>query len=257
MPRPFFAYLHFLPPHDPYNPRREFVGMFDDGWAPPAKPMHPLSDGVSEASLNEERRHYDENIAYVDSEFGRFHQFMEESGLLDTTYLMVTSDHGELFERGVLKHITPVLFEPVIRVPLLVSAPGQQTRVDVQTPTSSVDIVPTLLRIAGLEKPIWCEGEVLPSLGGDVGFSRNIYALEAKMSERNGQLNIHSLALLTDRYKLVRYRGYDKYPDAYEMYDLSDDPEELNNIYQARPEVARDLSAIMAEQWIRTVGSSV
>jgi arylsulfatase A-like enzyme len=150
-----------------------------------------------------------------------------------------------------------VLFEPVIRVPLLVSAPGQQTRVDVQTPTSSVDIVPTLLRIAGLEKPTWCEGAVLPSLGGDVGLPRNIYALEAKMSERNGQLNIHSLAQLTDRYKLVRYRGYEKYPDAYEMYDLSDDPEELNNIYQARPEVARDLSAIMAEQWVRAVGSSV
>src|SRR5438093_10478077 len=120
MPQPFMAYLHFLPPHDPYAPRRDFIGRFDDGWNPKPKPLHPLTDHVPIDRLNRYRREYDEYIAYVDAEFGRLYDFMREKRVLDNTYLFVTSDHGELFERGVWEHITPLLFEPVIRVPLLI-----------------------------------------------------------------------------------------------------------------------------------------
>ena len=65
--------------------------------------------------------------------------------MLDDTYVIVTSDHGEMFERGIRGHVTPTLYEPVIRVPLLIAKPGQREREDVYAPTSCVDLLPTLL----------------------------------------------------------------------------------------------------------------
>src|SRR5438094_9979296 len=88
---------------------------------------------------------------------------MDRNGILDNTYVVFTSDHGELFERGVWGHITPVLFEPVIRVPLLISKPGQQKKQNVYTHTSCVDILPPLLHLSGINKPDRREGQVLPS----------------------------------------------------------------------------------------------
>src|SRR5215469_249685 len=251
-PRPFLAYLHFLPPHDPYTTRREFVGQFDDGWNPPPKPFHPLSDREPDQRLNQRRREYDEYIAYVDAEFGRLHQFMDRNGILNNTYVIFTSDHGELFERGVWGHITPVLFEPVIRVPLLISKPGQQTREDVHTPTSCVDILPTLLHVAGIDKPDWCEGEVLPSIAEQKPSpERTIFCLEAKSNSRYGPLRKRTVSVISGRYKLVHYLGYNGYDDQYEMYDLTDDPEELDNIYPFRKSAAADLQAFLRERLIR------
>ena len=57
---PFFGYFHFLPPHEPYHTRKEFVRMFRDGWAPVSKPSHVFSDGYSEKDLQSKRRWYDE-----------------------------------------------------------------------------------------------------------------------------------------------------------------------------------------------------
>ena len=78
MPRPFLAYLHFLPPHDPYRARQDFVDRFADGWAPEPKPAHPLSAGVNEEFVVNARREYDEYIAYADAEFGRLRQLHDE-----------------------------------------------------------------------------------------------------------------------------------------------------------------------------------
>jgi arylsulfatase A-like enzyme len=251
-PRPFLAYLHFLPPHDPYTTRREFVGRFDDGWNPPPKPFHPLSDREPDQRLNQRRREYDEYIAYVDAEFGRLYRFMNRNGILNDTYVIFTSDHGELFERGVWGHITPVLFEPVIRVPLLISKPGQQTREDVHTPTGCVDILPTLLHIAGIDKPDWCEGEVLPAIAAEKPPpGRSIFCLEAKSNSRYGPLRKRTVSVISGRYKLVHYLGYNGYDDQYEMYDLTDDPEELDNIYPFRKSAASDLQALLRERLIR------
>ncbi len=81
--------------------------------------------------------------------------------------MIFSSDHGEMFERGTHGHSTPLLYEPVIRVPLLISSPGQLERKDIHTLTSNVDILPTLAHISGLPVPDWAEGEVLPGLGGE------------------------------------------------------------------------------------------
>ena len=81
--------------------------------------------------------------------------------------MILTSDHGEMFQKGVSGHSTPLVFEPGVRVPLIISAPGQRQRQDVHALTSTVDLLPSLLQIAGKATPAWCEGEPLPYLGGE------------------------------------------------------------------------------------------
>lgn len=249
MPEPFLAYLHFLPPHDPYHARKDFVGRFADGWAPTPKPTHPLSAGVTEKFLINARLEYDEYIAYADAELGRLLAFMEVNGLLDTTYVIVTSDHGELFERGIWEHITPVLFEPLIRIPLVVAKPAQRVRRDVYAPTSCVDILPTLLRVAGIQRPEWCEGELLPSVGDqEAAADRAVYCVDAKGSSRFGPLAKRTVSLIRDHYKLIHYLGYAEYDDVYEMYDLNNDPQELRNIYSFRRGIASDLKGLLNDK---------
>jgi choline-sulfatase len=249
MPRPFLAYLHFLPPHDPYRARQDFVGRFADGWAPQPKPTHPLSAGVTEEFVANARREYDEYIAYADAEFGRLLDFMQAKGILDTTYVIVTSDHGEMFERGIWEHITPVLFEPIIRIPLIISQPGQSRRRDVHELTSSVDVVPTMLQVAGLPKPDWCEGEPLPLLGDrEAGTERAVYSLDAKESSKFGPLTKRTVALIRGRYKIIHYLDYAEYDDVYELYDLRDDPRELRNIYSPSSGIASDLKTLLRQR---------
>ena len=103
-PQPFVAYFHLFPPHEPYCPRREFVGRFDDGWTPLEKETRRLSPGYLQKNLNQWRMEYDEYVAHTDAEFGRLNAFLARIGLLDNSIVIVTSDHGQLFERGVHGH---------------------------------------------------------------------------------------------------------------------------------------------------------
>jgi len=241
---PSVAYLHLWSPHDPYVPTREFEGLFLDGWAPEPKPSHRLVDPHrhhSVRTLNENRRHYDEYIANVDAEFGRLLDRLGAQGVLDSSYLIVTSDHGEMFERGMMGHETPMLYDAIMRVPLIISAPGQSSRQDVDLPTSSVDILPTLLHLAGEAIPAWCEGQILPGLGGPEDPERSLFMMEAKTEPPSEPLRKASFANRKGRYKLIDYMGYPQYrvQHRFEMYDLENDPGELNNLY----------SESMSEAW--------
>ena len=230
--KPFLGYVHLLPPHHPYVTRKEFLNRFDDGREPVTKPTHVFSMGYSQEYLNTERRLYDETIAYVDAEFGRLYDALQNAGILDNTYLILTSDHGEMFERGIWAHNTPTLYEPIVHVPLLISSPGQTQRRDVYTPTSNVDLLPTVCQIAGLPVPAQCEGQVLSLSGNnDQKADRSVYVVEAKENPKNAPLRKATIAMIKAQYKLIYTFGYSGYPETYELYDLERDPEELNNLY--------------------------
>jgi len=232
---PSLFYIHLMPPHAPYVPSSQYRGMFDDGWSPPAKKKHRLAAGVSELRMNELRGEYDEFIANLDSEFELLLDHLQNSGLLENSYVIFTSDHGELFERGATGHSTPLVFEPVINIPLVISKPGQTVREDIHTLTSNVDLAPTLFRIAGLDIPSWCEGSVLPGFGEAVDANRSIYVVEAKSNSTREPFHKATLAMLKGQYKLILYLGYRYYREKIELYDLVNDPEELNNLYPSHP----------------------
>ncbi len=236
LPRPFLGYFHFLPPHFPYKTHRDFYERFKgDGWRPPEKPIDAaFNQGKSQERLFEWRTWYDEFILYADREFGRLFDHLEASGLLEDTWVVFTSDHGEMFERGISGHLTHALYQPVIRIPLLIFEPGRDERVDVYTPTSAIDVLPTLLEATGEAIPDWIEGEVLPPFGRrspDPG--RKLYAQVARDNHPEAALTHASLMYLKGSYKLTRYFGYGRLGEADEridLYNVEADPEELNEL---------------------------
>ncbi len=244
MPQPFCGYFHFYPPHAPYNTHREFYGRFaDDGWKPPEKPGDLFANRTAERTLDM-RTQYDEFLLYVDREFGRLFAALETSGLLDNTWVILTSDHGEMFERGIRGHLTPVLYQPVIHIPLLIFEPGRKSRLDIHTPTSAIDLLPTLLHLTGQPAASWSEGHILPPFAGPV--ERNLYAVQARYNEPFRPLSEATLMLVRDNYKLVRFFGYKELGPAgerIELYNLRDDPEELDNLYPREKELSRSLLA--------------
>ena len=239
-PRPFLGYFHLLPPHEPYTPHKDFVGIFRDGWRAEEKPRNFGALRTPEPELNLQRRLYDEYLANTDAEFGRLMDMLEEQGILDDTYVILTSDHGELFERGIRGHVTLTLYEGLSHVPLLIHAPGQNSRQDVFTRTSGVDLLPTMLQWTGQPLPDNVDGMVLPSYAAKEPTDRAVYALEAKSNAKNIELYKATVSMHRDGYKLIRYFGYTD-EDIFELYDLSNDPEELVDIFNTNPTIAARL----------------
>lgn len=248
LPQPFLGYFHLLPPHEPYTPRKEFVDIFTDNWQPPEKPKLFGAQPMPQANLNRERRLYDEYLAFTDAEIGRLLDNLEQQGVLDNTYIILTSDHGELFERGIRGHVTLTLYEGLTHIPLMIHKPGQQSREDVFQRTTAADILPTLLHLTGQPIPEWVEGAVLPTFGGATApTDRMVYSIEAKSNPKYAALTEATVAQYQDDIKLIRYFGYNA-DDSFEMYNLKDDPEELNNIYESEKGLAEELTAVLHDK---------
>ncbi|MBN2549169.1 MAG: sulfatase-like hydrolase/transferase [Anaerolineales bacterium] len=255
LPQPFLAYLHFYPPHHPYYTRREFVGLFDDGYTPLKKPRHQFSEkDLNQAELNRRRQAYDEYIAYADSEFGRLYDQLVSGGMLDSTTLLFTSDHGEMFERGIWGHNLRTLFEPVIHVPLIISRPGQTQRQDIYTPTSNVDLLPTLANWMGKPLPGWGEGQTLPTSDDSPQAARPIYSMVASHEPQRGPLAQGTFALIKGGYKLIHYRGYPEGKTAYELYNLASDPEELDDRFTREKGLAEAMREELEEKLTEKTG---
>ena len=239
-----FKYFHFLPPHDPYNTRREFVDTFaKDGFYQPLKPASYWGDPYQlEAVQLRLRRKYDEFILYADAEFYRLYNQLKENGLLDNTILVFTSDHGEIFDRGHSGHMNPLLYQPLMKIPLLIFMPGQTSRQDIYENTSATDILPTLLHLAGKPIPSWIEGEILPPYNPIPPIEeRSIFGLEAKNSSLTGPLSPASAMIVKGNYKFTSYSGYDPNPEVEELFDLANDPEELQEISDERSDITKSL----------------
>lgn len=233
--QPYFAYFHLWSPHFPYKPRQSYQKLYrGDGYIPPMKPIHPLSVGLQEDFLLAQRVLYDRQIAQVDEEFGRLVAELGKNGILENSYLMLTSDHGELFERGFIGHGFNMMYEPVLRIPLIVHAPGQIERTDVFSLTSNIDILPTLLSIAGKDIPPEVDGILLPGLGGNQDETRTIFSMAAVDNSAFRPIHKAVIAMRKQEYKLIAYLGYEEVDPPFELYDLENDPEELNNLWQVQ-----------------------
>ncbi|MFT3893779.1 MAG: sulfatase-like hydrolase/transferase [Anaerolineales bacterium] len=237
---PSFVYFHFYPPHENYCPLGQFRDIFDGGWQAEEKPIHRLSWGhKSYKELTRLNRDYDEYIASWDFEVSRLFQYLQDSGLMDRSYIVVTADHGELNERGERGHFTSMLYEPLVHVPLMILDPNATARKDIHTPTSAVDMLPTLANLAGLPIPDWTEGKLLPGYGGEEAISRSLYAMDAKTNAAYAPITKATISLMKYPWRLTYY----KYPndEQFEFYDLEQDPEELKDLYPSQLKEARML----------------
>lgn len=249
LPQPFMGYFHFMPPHGPYRTNKKYYKYFEgDDFAPIFKPfdIFSLEQDRTLDYLFRRRTNYDEYILYVDHEFGRLMDELDRVGILENAWVVLTSDHGEMFERGIWGHWTPVLYQPVIKVPLMIFEPGQNTRKDIYTNSSAVDLLPTLLHVTDQHPVDWVEGTVLPPFAPtDTDPQHSLYAVQARTNPQDEPLTVATTTLIKGQYKLMYFFGYDELGGAgserIELYDLENDPEELNDLSSTKPEIVAEL----------------
>jgi arylsulfatase A-like enzyme len=242
------GYVHCFPPHAPYVPSKDYFQLFkDDGYTPASKPVSKFVEEELK-DIQSDRRLYDAFISEVDAEFGRLFRKLRRAGALENTILVLTSDHGELFERGLMGHNTAALYDPLVHIPLLIWMPGDTQRHDIITPTSAVDVMPTLLALNGLPIPDWVEGGRLPGISPQpTQTDRSVFVLEAKRNPKYAKLGNYSVALMKGDYKLVQYVKYKGIPDTYELYNLAKDPEELTDLYGTTGDLENSLRLELTE----------
>ena len=158
--RPTFLYLHYMDVHGPYNALK---GNEDLGPVPAAYERVLTADERGRIlryfkirgakRLDDYVEAYDQGIRRWDQSFGEFMDWLEQSGRLEHTVVLVTSDHGEEFlEHGAWNHGL-TLFQEQLSVPFLVHVPGAPKRRVSDRPISLIDVGPTLLTLAGVEPP--------------------------------------------------------------------------------------------------------
>ncbi len=209
---PFFLFLHLYEPHTPYAPPERF-----SRYEP-----------------------YDGEIAYADEIVGRLFESLRGRGLYDDALIVLLSDHGEgLGDHGEQEHGV-FLYDEAIRVPLVMKLPrGRGAGQRVEVPVQHVDLLPTLLDLAGAPVPQELPGRSLRTLlaGDGEGWpTRHLYAEALYPRYHFGWSELY--ALTTDRYRYIR-------APREELYDLVADPGERENLAAQRGRTVRDLRAAL------------
>ncbi len=239
---PFFLWVHYFEPHQPYNVvPADYLSRFDGVPNP-----DPLLARVPVASPYRERvqrrlNDYDGALAFADSEFGRLISVIESYGLFDDSMIVFSADHGEtLGEHGQHGHVFG-LWQPVVHVPLIIYRPGVSPgRVDENV--SLVDVVPTVIEQFDLPDDPSLQGRALPlARSGLLGSSVLATKPEIEQADVFAETwfkETRVAMINTGRWKYVVEQKQDGSSSA-ELYDLADDPEELRN----RADEKSDLSA--------------
>lgn len=191
-------------------------------------------------------RDYLRVITSVDRNIGRVLDYLDESGLADNTLVVYTSDQGfYMGEHGWFDK--RFMYEQSFRTPLLMRLPGG-IKGDIPEMVQNIDYAPTILDLAGVEIPEDIHGEsLLPLLKGEEwkpvrkGIYYHFHEYPAEHAVRR------HFGIRTERYKLIRFYGHDV--NAWELYDLEADKNELNNIYgtPGTEELTDSLKTMLAE----------
>jgi len=221
--QPFFVFLHGYEPHRPYRSDpvdRAKLGLAD----PPRDFKERCEQGPPPADREPYVGEYDGAVRRGDRAVGAFLRGLEERGLLDRTVVIFTSDHGEeLFEHGGCYHVE-TLYGEVLRVPLLVRAPGVEPKRVEGIVAASVAVAPTALELLGFEKsPL--PG---PSLAGSILGEDSPAALFV-VSETGSAARGMVRSLTAGDEKLVHWVNRDRF----EVYDLRSDPAEQRPLAEA------------------------
>ncbi|MFQ5349566.1 MAG: sulfatase, partial [Thermoanaerobaculia bacterium] len=246
--QPLYLQLHYLPPHEPYDPLPRFDRFTDPdfrGSIGPQSDLRPYKSGAQQlrpADLQQLVGLYDGNLLMADDAFGRVIEALQEAGRWRRTLVVVTSDHGEAFmEHGVWGHNT-TLYEEMLHVPLILRLPGGEAvpGVDRERPAGLLDVVPTVLARLGLEPETEVDGIDLLGPSGE-----NPRAL----FHRTSSLRWPELALRSGDWKLVVWPRLQRQ----QLFDLAGDPGETENLAAARPLLFAGLGLLVRQQVERTL----
>ncbi len=258
--RPWCLTVSFTHPHDPYVARRRFWDLYADcneleptvpaiayeDQDPHSRRLYVASDyrsfDITPDNVRRSRRAYYANISYLDEKIGALLDVLERTRMRDDTVVVFLSDHGDMLgERGLWFKMS--FYEGSARVPLMVAAPGLPTG-RVEAPVSTLDVVPTLAALAGIDLGAvlpWTEGRDLTALanGGERGAPVLMeYAAEGSYAPM--------VSIRDGRWK---YNHCDLDPP--QLFDLAADPRELANLATepAHAGTATGFAAQVRERW--------
>jgi choline-sulfatase len=219
----FFAWFHFLDPHDKYQPHAGIP-----------------SYGSTTRDL------YDVEVQFTDQQIGKLLDFVAAQPWGERTAVVISADHGEAFgeHEHFFKHGFE-LWDVVTHVPLMIRVPGIVPR-RISEPRSAIDLAPTLLDLFGVPKDPDMEGQSLvPELYGKDAPARDVILDLPRTSDSDRRR-----ALIRGDYKLVAL-GDD---EAFQLYELTADPgEEHNAKWQARTKFDEMMGAY--QDWSRRIPS--
>jgi choline-sulfatase len=212
--RPFFAWVHFYDPHDPYTPPPPYDSRFA---GPP----------------------YDGEVAFADAQLGRVLEAIQSAGRGKDTVVAVLADHGEaLGEHGETTHAI-LIYQSTLRIPFFLAGPGVPPGVTISPRVGLVDVLPTLVGLLGIAVP-----EGLPGRDLRRAFAGQRLPAESLYTESLfGRLTCRWSSLrgwVSDDWKLVQ--GAET-----ELFDLGTDPGERRNLAGQEPQrVERMRAALQA-----------
>jgi choline-sulfatase len=207
--RPFFAWFHFMDPHDEYKSHEESPHF-----------------GKRARDL------YDEEVFFTDLWIGKLLDFVDAQPWAKRTAIVVTADHGEAFgEHGITRHAHEV-WEELVHVPLFVYVPGVAPRV-VETSRGAVDLAPTFVELLGAKNVAVLRGtSLVKDLRGGAAEERDVI-----VDLPEDDYNERRRALIHGRTKIIAF-GADV---RFALYDLEADPREAKDLILANPELAADM----------------
>ena len=255
---PFFLNLNYMDAHEPYIPPAPFRDRFPgrDPWfknnrvyamqrelALVSQSRTPTSDLAHIVSQ------YDGAIAFMDTEIQRLLVGMKQAGLYDNTLIVIISDHGEgLGEHRILGHPAAV-YQTMVHVPLLVKYPrasAQPPGRQIDTPVSGVDVMPTVLEVAGIGIPANLQGQSLRKLSGDTPELVVSESFPDRLSRLRGRSDSAQRAIYQGPWKFISTA------EQKELYNLSLDPGEMQNLYDSKDPLARRLTEEL-DEWIQEI----
>ncbi len=241
--KPFFLMVHLIDPHLPYSAPKAFRGKFSGG-APTGeigKSRKEIVSTLDDLSADD-RQHivdrYDEEIAFVDQEVGRFLDQLDQLGIFDHSLVVLTSDHGEeLFDHGDFEH-GHSMHQELLRVPLVMWETNLEPRRE-PAPFSLVDFAQTIYAAT--------QRTTNPSLSGssrwesirkvDVAGGRPIVA-------ENTLWSSEQKVLVRWPHKLILHEKSGRR----ELYDLENDPLEHNDLANLHPDIADRLVQALTDR---------
>lgn len=253
--QPFFCFVASIIPHAELVAPEEYMERFR-GKLSEVKKYKGVDSGPKlrqgpYQSQDEPRTAFAAMVALLDDQVGEIVAKTEELGIADNTLIIFTSDNGahqeggadpDFFDsNGVFRGHKRDLYEGGIHVPMIAYWPG---KIEAASTTGHIsafwDMLPTFSDLAGLPMPEGIDGiSILPTLLGEGAQSNHPY-LYWEFHERGGRM-----AVRMGKWKGVRYDVFKKPNKPMELYDLSKDPGEKNNLASAHPEVVQRIEAIM------------
>ncbi len=255
--RPLFLWTHFLDGHVPYCAGRlpgwqSHTGSYlkQLGYADDVDPaIATIPRPRSEEEFRLWRQFYDAGVYYMDEQFGRILQALDDTGQRENTLIVVAGDHGEeIGEHGDISHHFR-FYDHTVHVPLVFHHPDlEEKRIDDLVDLR--DLAPTSLEMAGVSLPSTYEGK---PLGGVAGQQRSHILFE---TFHRGNCLFRDrpvyMGVRTQTHKYIWREWIDPVDnlskDRVELYNLTEDPEEMHNLYNPDDPIVRDFDAIIAER---------